>query len=225
MQLIIGNRNYSSWSLRAWLYLEESGIRFDTTRLSLFSANWQDQVAEFSAAGRVPVLVDDGITVWDSLAIVEHVRENHGGIDWPGDTVERALARAITSEMHSGFLAIRDELPMNVRASSPVDPATLSDACRQQIQRIGSIWTGCLERSGGEWLMGEFGIADVFYAPVALRFLTYAIDLDGDCRDYMKRIRARPAVNAWCEAAAEEPEQLDFIDQRIPASDTELTLG
>ena len=137
LTLVIGNRNYSSWSLRAWLYLRESGLKFEEIFISLHTGNWREEVSKYSPAGRVPVLIDDGITVWDTMAIMTHLLDRHSEtIGWPADPSERAFAQSISAEMHSGFLAIRGELPQNIRIRRS---ATVSDECRTQIGRVQAI--------------------------------------------------------------------------------------
>ena len=153
LTLVIGNRNYSSWSLRAWLYLRESGLEFDEVFISLHTGNWREALAKYTSAGRVPVLIDDDVTVWDSMAIMAHLLERHpGAVGWPADPIQRALARSISAEMHSGFLAIRAEMPQNIRIRRT---AAMSDQCRAQIDRVQAIWHDCRERSGDR---GQYGV-------------------------------------------------------------------
>ena len=133
-KLVIANKNYSSWSLRAWLYLTESNIAFEEIRIPLFTGNWQEEVARYSPGGLVPVLLDDDMTVWDSMAIIEHVREQHpDAVGWPVSNVARAHARSVSAEMHSGFLALRGELPQNLRIRRKLDLGQLSEKCRKDI--------------------------------------------------------------------------------------------
>jgi glutathione S-transferase len=228
VRLVIGNKNYSSWSLRAWLDLRESGLRFEEISIPLYQADSAERIARFSPAGRVPVLLDDdGTTVWDSLAIVEHVREHHGGVGWPPARAARARARSIVAEMHSGFLALREELPFNVRARSPVEPGRLSDGARRQVERVLEIWGGCRREhaSEGDWLFGRFSIADVFYAPVALRFVTYSIAAPAAAQSFVDAVVNLDSIRAWAAAAQREPESLDFHHSRSPASSTPLSFG
>ena len=228
-RLVIGNRNYSSWSLRAWLHLAASGIPFETVRLTLYSGGeWKQALLNHAPSGRVPVLIDGDTTVWDSLAIMEYISEqNAAAIGWPQSSAARAHARSICAEMHSGFLALRDELPQNIRARSPLQRSELSQACGQQLARIEEIWSDCRRRygGGGEWLFGDMSIADIMYAPVALRLVTYALDVDGPARSFVDAVRQHPAVQQWCTDAAAEKETIDFIDQRIPAEQSPLVLG
>jgi glutathione S-transferase len=227
LQLVIGNKNYSSWSLRAWLYLRESGIAFEELRVALFTDGFREELAKYTPAGRVPVLIDGDLHVWDSLAIVEHVRENHGGIGWPKDLAARAMARSIVAEMHSGFLAIRDELPQNLRLTRRLDLQRLSERCRREIARVQDIWTTARARygAGGVWLFGEFSIADVFWAPVALRFASYEIPLEAESRAFVEDVQALQSVEAFVADAWQESERLAFIDDLVPVADTPLSPG
>ena len=227
-KLVIANRNYSSWSLRAWLHLVESKIDFEEIRIALFTKTWQEEIARYSPGGRVPVLLDDGITVWDSLAIMEYVREQcPDAVGWPEAAAARAHARSISAEMHSGFLAVRDELPQNLRVRREMDIGQLSAACRQQIRRIDEMWADCRRQYGGAgtWLFGDFSIADVMFAPVALRFVTYSISVSGLAREYVDAVGELASVQQWIEAAQAESESLSFIDELVPAKDSPLTPG
>ncbi len=226
LKLVIGNKNYSSWSIRAWLYLVESGIDFEEVRIPLFEGNWREALARFSPAGRVPVLVDGDVTVWDSLAIIEYLRrQGRSPIGWPADASAAALAQSTSYEMHSSFLALRDELPQNLRKRRPLRRQDLSQTCRQQIERIDSMWAEGLKQFGGPGLFGEFSIADVMYAPVALRFLTYQIELSEGAQRFVEWVSNRPAVSRLCKEAAAESECLDFIDELKPAAESPLVLG
>ncbi|MEM6701967.1 MAG: glutathione S-transferase family protein [Acidobacteriota bacterium] len=228
LHLVIGNRNYSSWSLRAWLYLRASGIPFEETRLAMFTDGWEEAVARHSPAGRVPVLLDGGLAVWDTAAIFEHLRETRDdALDHPSDPAARALSRSICAEMHSGFFQVRDELPQNLRARTPLARASLSSSCRSQVDRIESIWSDCRERfgSGGPWLFGELSLADVLYAPVALRFVTYSIEVSDRARPFVEAVESDALIREWVTEAGEEPEAIDFIDDLTPAHESPLTLG
>lgn len=212
-RLIIGNKNYSSWSLRAWLFLTESGLPFEEVRLPLFTDAWQ-QISQYSPAKRVPVLMDGDIAVWDSSAIYGYVRSQHpNAVGWPPDLKAQATARSIAAEMHSGFLGIREQLPQNIRARIPVERATLAPATQQEINRVEQMWAQAYEASGGPWLFGDFSIADVAYAPVALRFVTYQIQLRPVAQTFVNAVQALPSIQAWAQAAAAEPEAISFIDQ------------
>ncbi|MCZ6619746.1 MAG: glutathione S-transferase family protein [Gammaproteobacteria bacterium] len=212
LTLVIGNRNYSSWSLRAWLYLRESGLEFEEVFVSLHTDNWREEVAKYSPAGRVPILIDDGTTVWDSTAIMSHLLDRYpGAVGWPADPNERALARSISAEMHSGFLAIRETLPQNIRIRRTT---TLSDVCQTQINRVQTIWRDCRERCGhrGPWLFGDFSIADVMFVPVALRFLSYGIPVPEPAAEFMRATLALPSVQDWVRTAQDEGLALGFVD-------------
>lgn len=205
--LIIGNRNYSSWSLRGWLALARSGAEFEVRRLVFGTPEFRREVRRYSPTARVPVLLHAGRVVWDSLAIAEYANEVFaGGSLWPADVGARAHARAASAEMHAGFPALRAELPMNCRARGRrVAP---SAAARADIERVRSLWRECRTRFGadGPWLYGSWSIADAVYAPVASRFLTYGVALDGEEAAYMETVLADPDLRAWVTLAAAEAE-------------------
>ena len=228
MKLVIGNKNYSSWSLRAWLHLRESDVDFEEVRIPLYIQGAAESIARWSPAGRVPVLIDDDVTIWDSLAIVEYVRERTGDkVGWPTERADRARARSIVAEMHSGFLGIREELPFNARARTPIALDRLSETTRQQVARVLSVWSECRAEHArqGDWLFGRFSIADVFYAPVALRFVTYGIAAPAAAQSYIDAVTSLPSIGEWVAGAEREAEALEFIDQRAPASATPLKFG
>jgi glutathione S-transferase len=205
MRLIIGNKNYSSWSLRAWLPLRHLNVPFEEERVALFEPGYEERILAHSPAGRVPVLIDGDLTVWDSLAIGEYLADklpDHGL--WPQPLAERARARSITAEMHSGFPELRSHMPMNIRASFPGRGRT--PAVATDIARVCEIWRGCLRRSGGPFLFGAFGLADAMYAPVASRFLTYAVELEAELAAYVDRVWNLPAMQQWRAAAVAETE-------------------
>jgi glutathione S-transferase len=227
-KLVIANKNYSSWSLRAWLFLRESNIPFEEIRIPLFTGNWAADVAGFSPAGRVPILIDGDIRVWDSMAIFEYLRHKHAAtVDWPESPAERAHALSVSAEMHSGFLALREELPQNIRARNKLSLSTLSQSCRKQIARIDSIWSDCREKYGhqGDWLFGTFSISDIVFAPVALRFCTYSIPLSNRAGEYVDAVQNLDSVRDWTKASIEEQESLSFIDNLVPATSSPLTPG
>lgn len=208
--LFIGNRNYSSWSLRAWLLLAEAGIAFDEERIPLDTPEFAARIAEVSPAGRVPVLVLDATTVWDTLAIAETVAERwpEKGL-WPEDAAARAHARSVSAEMHSGFAALRDAMPLNCRAMGR--KVELTDALNADIRRVLAIWSDCARRYGLEtgWLFGRFSVADAMYAPVVLRFRTYGVDVPRSAAAYPERLLRSKALQRWLAAAESETEVLE----------------
>jgi glutathione S-transferase len=205
--LVIANKNYSSWSLRAWLGLTQAGIVFDEMRIRLGFPDTKERILGCSPAGKVPVLLDGQIRVWESIAILEYAAERWPEKRmWPADRDARALARAVSAEMHAGFSALRTAMPMNCRGRYPGKGR--SPAADADIRRITESWTDCLKRSGGPFLFGAFSIADAMYAPVASRFLTYGVDLAGAVQQYAESVLALPAMQAWYDAAAVEPEVL-----------------
>lgn len=209
MRLVIGNKNYSSWSLRPWLLMRHFGIPFDELRLPLDTPEFHARVGEWSPTGRVPVLRDGGLTVWDSLAICEYANERWlGGRAWPQDPARRAVARCAAAEMHSGFGALRAQLPMNVRRQ-PRAPHWDGAAARD-IARVQELWTELRAAAAGEgdFLFGGFGIADAMYAPVCVRFRGYGVRLDPACEAYVEAVYALPAMREWVAAALAETERV-----------------
>ncbi len=206
-KLIIGNKNYSSWSLRAWFLMREAGIDFDEHRILLDTDNTGEQIAAYSAAGRVPILVLQGVTVWDTLAIAETLAERWPEKRlWPADADARAHARSISAEMHSGFEVLRERMPLNCRAMGRHVP--LPDELTDDIDRVIAIWTDCHRRYGeaGPWLFGDFSIADAMYAPVVLRFRTYGINLNESAGYYPRRLLESEAMQEWLAACESEIE-------------------
>jgi glutathione S-transferase len=197
LKLVIGNKNYSSWSMRPWLALRASNIAFEEAFIPLYTGDADKQrILDVSPAGKVPILVDGDITVWDSLAIIEYLAEKFPEKKlWPDDRGERARARAISAEMHSGFAALRNECGMNLHR--PVGPVPLSEEARGNIVRVQEIWTECLARHGGPFLFDAFGGADAMYGPVVHRFRTYAIEVTPVVRRYMGTMQALPAFQEW----------------------------
>jgi glutathione S-transferase len=203
--LVIGNKNYSSWSLRAWIVLRHNAIPFDEVRLPLDTPEFVSGISRWSPSGRVPVLHHGNLVVWDSLAICEYVNEVFlDGRGWPADRSARAAARAVSAEMHSGFRALRDALPLNCRkrARGFVAPAE----ARRDIERIERIWRECRSRFGanGPFLFGEFSIADAMYAPVVLRFRTYGVESGDVERRYAQAMLDLPALREWLAASQTE---------------------
>lgn len=206
MELLIGNKNYSSWSLRGWLMLEAFGLSFKETKLQLFSDEFKATLAEHNCAGKVPLLLDGDVRVWDSLAICEYLSETRlDGKGWPDDPEARALARAVANEMHSGFNGLRSEMPMNIRARRHVE---LSAQANADIARIDQLWRSLRETYGskGNFLFGRFSIADVMFAPVAFRFMTYGNELSAAAQQYADNLIAHPAMQSWMADALLETE-------------------
>ncbi|MEO0432879.1 MAG: glutathione S-transferase family protein [Cyanobacteria bacterium J06656_5] len=213
LKLVIGNKNYSSWSLRAWLFLTESGLSFEEIRLPLFTETWQ-QISQYTPAKRVPVLLDGDIRVWDSSAIWGYVRSQHpSAIGWPTAPQAQATARSITAEMHSGFFGIREQLPQNIRARIPVMRNTLTATTQQEIDRVDHMWTQAYDTYGGPWLFGDFSLADVAYAPVALRFVTYQIQLSPGAQPFIQAVQGLPSIQSWAADSAAEADVINVIDQ------------
>ncbi len=209
-RLIIGNKNYSSWSLRPWLLMKEAGIEFDEHRIVLDTPTTKNEIAEYSAAGRVPILVLGDLTVWDSLAICETVAERWPGQQlWPADADERAWARSIAAEMHAGFAMLRECMPMNCRAMGRIVP--IPDELGADIDRVIAIWSDCHKHFGdrGGWLFGQFSVADAMFAPVVLRLRTYGINLPESAGYYPHRLLESAAMQEWLAAAECETEVIE----------------
>ena len=209
--LHIGNRNYSSWSLRPWIAFRHLGLDFDTRVLPLGTPEFRQGVAALDVAGRVPVLIHGEVRVWDSLAICEYGCELAGGRGWPPSMELRALARAVSCEMHAGFQNLREQMPMNIRARRrvPMTPELVAD-----IQRIEASWNRARQKhaASGPWLFGAYSIADAMYAPVALRFATYGVELGAMAATYRDTVLADPLLGEWIAAAREEPWSLSSDD-------------
>jgi glutathione S-transferase len=207
LHLIIANKNYSSWSLRPWLAMKVAGIAFEETLISLDAPDFKTRLVALSGgAGKVPLLIDGEIRVWESLAILEYLAEKFPGAAlWPREAAARAHARSIASEMHAGFLPLRRQLPMNVRR--PVIPRALEADAAADVARIDKIWNECRIRFGdsGPFLYGAFGAADAMYAPVVSRFHTYAVTVSATSAAYMRALMSLPAWRDWHEAAGREP--------------------
>ncbi len=205
MLLVMGNRNYSSWSLRAWLALRHTGATFDEVVVPLSQAGTKEEIRRHSPSGHVPVLKHEGLTIWDSLAIAEWAAERfpEAGL-WPSDPSVRAVARSVTCEMHSGFGALRSELPMNIRLRRP---KTLGAEAERDVARVEAMWADLRNRHGrgGPFLFGAFSIADAFYAPVAARFVTYGVKLSGAAAQYAETLLGMPAMSEWMDLARKEP--------------------
>jgi len=212
--LIIGNRNYSSWSLRAWLALEATAQEFDEVVIPLGQPDTTDNILRWSPTARVPAFKDGEVFLWDSLAICEHLAETFpdAGL-WPADASARATARSVVAEMHSGFVALRKHMPMNLRASYP--GAGREPEVDEDIARIAAIWEECRTNHGanGDLLFGGFTIADAFYAPIVSRFLTYGVSPGGIAGEYMDAVWALPAMQNWAEKARAEEWSVERYDR------------
>jgi glutathione S-transferase len=213
LQLYVGNKNYSSWSMRAGVLLKQAGIPFEEHVVKFDSfvdadSEFKRAVLKVSPAGRVPALVDDGLVVWDSLAIAEYLAEKYPARQlWPQDAGKRARARSVCAEMHSGFGSLRAHCPMNIEACLPQAGQIVwrdQPGLRADVQRIVQMWTELLEQGKGPLLFGEFSVADAFYAPVCLRIKNYALPVPGHITDYIRRVCALPGVQWWIDGALEE---------------------
>jgi glutathione S-transferase len=205
LKLIIGNKNYSSWSFRPWLAMKVAGIAFEEEVISLDARDFKARVSMVSGNGKVPALVDGDTRVWESLAILEYLAEKFPDAKlWPGDPAARASARAIAAEMHAGFVPLRDHLPMNMRR--PVLRRELNVEAQADVRRIEAIWTDCRTRfaAGDAFLFGAFGAADAMYAPIVSRFHTYDVAVGAIGRAYMEAVMALPAWSEWRAAACTE---------------------
>ncbi len=208
MKLIIGNKAYSSWSLRGWLAVKQSGLPFEEMTVPLYDAGWDERKREEDIApssGKVPILWDGDAVVWDSFAILEYLADKVGRERyWPKDDAARAMARAMAAEMHSGYLALRRECPMNLRKVH--EGVTISDDCRNDALRILQLWAEARARFGSEgpYLFGTFSGADIMFAPIVTRFVTYGFTLPGFASAYAEAMLAHPWMQAWYEAAADE---------------------
>lgn len=208
--LVIGNKNYSSWSLRPWLALRHYNIPFEEIRIPLDTSETPDLIRQYSPSGKVPVLLHEGLIVWESLAICEYVAELFPEHLWyPTDLRARAIARAISHEMHSGFSQLRSHMPLDVRSRYPGQGR--NPGVQQDINRILEIWHTCRQQygSGGDFLMGHFTLADAMYAPVISRFVTYGVELDAIAQNYASAVWNLPAMQEWIAAATIETEVLE----------------
>jgi len=218
MKLVIGNKSYSSWSLRGWLAAKQSGLAFEEQVVPLYGADWEaaklgDPLLAPSH-GKVPVLWDDDAVVWDSMAILEHLADKVGRDRfWPKVAAARAMARAMAAEMHAGFAALRRELPMNLRRAPA--PLALSSAVHADVVRILTLWAEARARygQGGPFLFGAFGAADIAFAPVVLRFTTYGVSLPGFAQTYIGALLDHDWIQAWIKAAALEEWAIPQFDE------------
>jgi len=222
MKLIFANRNYSSWSLRAWLVLKHFGIPFDEELVLLNGEGWREIIRKKSPSGKVPVLIDGDLVIPETIAIIEYLNDKYPakGI-WPSNRVERALARAAAAEMHGGFTALRNAAPMNLKASYPgrVD----LDEVAGDLKRIERLWGELISRSGGPYLFGQFTAADAMFAPVAARIRTYELPVTDLAMEYVEAIYALPAFQEWLAEAVKEPwvveqDEIDIIQAKKEAA-------
>ncbi len=209
--LVIGNKNYSSWSLRAWLAMKALELPFEERRIALYVTGAKEEILRDSPSGKVPCLVDGAVRVWESLAILEYLAETHPQL-WPAAPAARAVARSISAEMHAGFAQLRQHMSMNVRKRYPGKGRT--PEVLQEIGRIAALWSECRARFGGSgpYLFGRFSAADCMYAPVVLRFRTYEVDSPADCRAYCEAMLALPAMREWIAAAEAEREVIEKFE-------------
>ena len=213
LTLVVGNKNYSSWSLRPWIFLRHHKIDFEEKWVSLFVDTTKGELAEYDSDFKVPILKDGELIVWDSLSILEYISEaylNNKG--WPDDRKARSFARSISSEMHSSFYSIRNELPMNCRKK--FENISLSEGAEREIERIKGLWRKCRSEYGsnGEWLFGDYSIADAMFAPIALRFNGYGIHLTGIEAAYIDSVLKHPGIVEWVEAGKRETEVIEAVE-------------
>ena len=204
--LYIGNKNYSSWSLRPWLAMKVAGIPFEEKLILLFDDDWKANIAKVSPSARVPVLVDGGQTIWETMANLEYLAERHPdkGL-WPEGREARAMARSVSNEMHAGFTALRGNMPMNIRKSHP--GKGMGEGVAEDIARVSEIWNDCRKRFGadGPFLFGKFCNADAMFAPVVSRLTTFAVELDAVSAAYRDAVQALPEMIEWSDAGRAEP--------------------
>ncbi len=219
MKLLIGNRNYSTWSLRPWLVLKHFEIPFEDEVLQLSGPGWKEHLAAHSPTGKVPVLLDGDLVVPETIAIIEYLADRFPDKPiWPADTHQRAQARAAAAEMHAGFQSIRSHAPMNLRAAHPGKVSV--DAVHKDLHRIETLWGDLLEKSGGPFLFGAFSAADAMFAPLATRLRTYALPVSDRAAAYVEAIYALPAFQSWLALALQEPwivddDEIDVIQGRV----------
>jgi glutathione S-transferase len=217
LQLVIGNKNYSSWSMRPWVLMRHAGVAFEEIKLRFDftpDSSFYRELGRYTPVAKVPVLLIDGFAVWDTLAIVETLAERMPEQPlWPRDALQRARSRSLCAEMHAGFSALRSQCPMNIEASLPeVGARVLAEdaAVRRDLARIDAMWSEALAASGGPFLFGAFGIADAYYAPVVARARTYGLPLSPAASAYAERVWAAPGVSHWVADALAEKDFLDF---------------
>lgn len=210
MQLYIGNKNYSTWSLRPWILMKKFNLEFSEIKLKLETSEFYSCLNEVCQVAKVPLLIDQNKPIWDSLAICEYINDTYlSGKAWPSEPFDKAKARSLVCEMHSGFTALRSQMPMNIRAKRKL---TLDVAAKADIARIEQIWSEQYQafKEQGGWLFGAWSIADAMYAPVALRFKTYGITLNQAATEYMNQVLSCPTLNEWINEALTETEIVDI---------------
>ena len=211
LTLVIGNKNYSSWSLRPWVFLRQNRIEFEEKRVALFTETTSEELSQYDSDAKVPVLKDGDLVIWDSLSILEYVSEKYLDANgWPKEPRARAIARSLSAEMHSSFTGVRNELPMNCRKT--FQGIQLSSQVEGEIERIKMLWQKCRMEFGadGEWLFGEYSIADAMFAPVALRFAGYGIPLSGVEEAYVNSVFNQPCIIEWIAAGKLEKEIIEI---------------
>ncbi len=216
MKLVIGNKNYSSWSLRPWLLLKVNNIPFEEIRVPLFTEKTHDELKQYTQAGKVPVLHDDGLHVWDSLAICEYISEKYlDNTGWPDDLKLRSEARSYSAEMHSGFFEIRNQMPMNCRAINR--NVEIDNKLKQEISRIDQIWSQLLSNHSNseQWLFGRFTITDAMYAPLIFRFKTYDVALSKNSEQYLEKVYSNKFMQQWLVDARNESEIIEMAEVGI----------
>ena len=207
MQLFIGNKNYSTWSLRAWYLLSKFNISFTEQQLILDTSEFYEALKSKFPVQKVPALIDAELTVWDSLAICEYINDAYlNGAAWPSEIAQRAKARSLAAEMHSGFAALRSEMPMNIRANRHVE---LSEQAKKDIARIDEIFSAQQQSYPNAWLFGEFSIVDAMFAPVVLRFKTYQVELSHAAQAYCQHVLSCPVMQSWISEALKETDIVD----------------
>lgn len=218
LKLVIGNKNYSSWSMRPWVLLRQAGIEFEEVKVRFDSfapdSAFKRALARLKVAGKVPVLLDGDLAIWDTLSIAEYLAESFPDKHlWPTDRKARARARSLCAELHSGFTALRSHCPMNIEASLPEVGALVwrdQPGVRADVERLETLWGDALAEHGGPMLFGEFSIADAFYAPICTRLHTYGLPVSDTVAGYVQRVRALPGVQAWITEALAEQDFLAF---------------
>ena len=211
LTLIIGNKNYSSWSLRPWLTMKQAGVEFAEVRIPLDTPNTQEEIRRYSPSGKVPVLIDGDLKVWESLAICEYVAERFAPHLWPADITARAVARSVCAQMHAGFQNLRENMPMDCRGR--YQGLGMNTAVQADINCIIAIWEECRQKfgAGGDLLFGNFTIADAMFAPVVSRFITYGVQLNSVAKAYLDVVWALPAMQEWVAAACNESESIVLL--------------